>query len=80
MLSLYFRPEVQEDLREETEEYGQKLLGLLEELTAKVVQGSSFRDLKDIMDKIRESTISWLEHLRTLKAAVGGHAACQRAR
>ena len=71
VVSLYFRPEVQEDLREETEEYGQKLLGLLEELTAKVVQGSSFRDLKDIMDKIRESTISWLEHLRTLKAAVG---------
>jgi hypothetical protein len=71
VLSLYFRPEVQEELMEETEGHGTKLLGLLEELTRKVVQGSCLRDMKDIIARIREATISWLEHLRTLKAAVG---------
>jgi len=71
VLSLYFRPEVQEELMEETEGHGTKLLGLLEELTEKVMQGSRLSDMKDIIARIREATISWLEHLRTLKAAVG---------
>ncbi len=71
VLSIYFRPEIQEELAETTKGYGNRLLCLLDEMTDKIVQGSSFQEMKDVVTRIREATIPWLEHLRTLKTKIG---------
>lgn len=71
VLSLFFRPIVQDELSANTREAGERALGLFREMSQARRAGATLADMRGLIARDREAVSAWVDYLRCLKESIG---------
>ena len=71
VLSLFFRPVVQDELSANTRQLGEAGLGLFREMSQARIAGASLADMRGLIAQDREAVSGWVGYLRCLKESIG---------
>lgn len=71
VLSLFFRPIVQDELSEKARELGETGTGLFREMSQARLAGASLADMRGLIARSRDAVNAWVSYLRCLKESVG---------
>jgi len=71
VLSLFFRPVVQDELFANTRQLGEAGLGLFREMSQARIAGASLADMRELIARDREAVGGWIGYLRCLKESIG---------